>query len=453
MLNKNDIKTIEINDIGHKGIGIGRVDNFVVFTDNCLPGDVCEVKILKAKESYAYGKLLNVITPSPTRIESPCSVSDKCGGCSLLHMDYDAQLNFKENKVRESLKRLGGFNDINILPIEPMCVPKAYRNKAQIPVCLENGEIKIGYYAKNSHRVIENEGCYIQTDTVEKVVEIVRNYMITNGITAYDEENLSGLVRHIVVRSAFSTGQIMVALVLNAKYKTMPKKHTKLIEALAQIDGIKSICFNYNNGATNVIMGEMNEFVWGQEHIVDRLGEFDIKISPNSFYQVNPVQALKIYECARDFAEIDKDDVVIDAYCGIGTIGMFFAKNAAKVYGIEASPHAVNDAVLTAEANGISNIEFILGKVEKKTYEFVEKGIQVDIVVVDPPRKGCNMNFLETIEKLKPKKIAYISCNPDTLARDLKFFANCGYGIKFVKAFDMFCHTMHVECVVILERE
>jgi len=277
--------------------------------------------------------------------------------------------------------------------------------------------------------------------------------MIENGVTAYDEEKLSGMVRHIVVRSAFGTGQIMVALVLNAKFKTMPKNHTKLIEALSQIDGMKSICFNYNNETTNVIMGEKNEFVWGDEYIVDRLGEFDIKISPHSFYQVNPVQTLKIYECVRDFAEVGKDDVVIDAYCGTGTIGMFFAKTAVRVYGIESSSHAVNDAILTAEANEVSNIEFILGKAEEKIYEFVDKNVRIDIVVVDPPRKGCDVKFLEAVAKLQPKKIAYISCNPDTLARDLKFLAECGYGVRVVKPFDMFCHTVHVECVVVLERE
>ena len=452
-MERNDIKTIAITDIGSKGEGIGRVENFVVFVDNCLPGDICEIKILKMKKSYAYGKLVKVITPSVHRVQSPCAVSDKCGGCAFLHMDYEAQLKLKENKVRESLKRLGGFDDVNMLPIEPMNTPKAYRNKAQIPVRQESGRIKIGYYAKNSHRVIENEGCYIQTDIVEEVVGIVRDYMIENGVTAYDEEKMLGMVRHIVVRSAFGTGEVMVVLVLNAKYKTMPKNHARLIESLAQIDGMKSICFNYNNESTNVVMGEKNEFVWGDEYIIDRLGEFGIKISPHSFYQINPAQTLKIYEYARDFAEISKDDVVIDAYCGTGTIGLFFAKAAARVYGIESSPYAVNDAILTAEVNGANNIEFILGKAEEKIYEFVNKDIQVDIVVVDPPRKGCDMKFLEAVVKLQPKKIAYISCNPDTLARDLKFLAEYGYEIRLLKSFDMFCHTVHVECVVLLQRK
>jgi len=453
MLKKNDIKIIEITDIGSKGEGIGRADSFVIFVDNSLPGDVCEVKILKAKKSYAYAKVMKVIAPSALRVESPCAVSQKCGGCALMHMDYGEQLKLKENKVRESLKRIGGFEAVNVLSIEPMDTPKAYRNKAQIPVREESGEIKIGYYAKNSHRVVENRGCYIQSDVVEDVVEVVRGYMKANGIKAYNEARLSGLVRHIVVKSAFGTGQVMVILVLNAKFKTLPKNHNELIEELVQIEGISSICFNYNSESSNVIMGERNEFVWGEEYIFDRLGEFDIKLSPHSFYQVNPVQALKIYECARDFAEVTKDDVVIDAYCGTGTIGLFFAGSASKVYGIESSPHAVKDAKLTALLNDVENIEFILGKAEEKMPERVEMGVKTDIVVLDPPRKGCDIRFLEAIVDIAPKKVVYISCNPDTLARDLKFLAENGYELGAVKPFDMFCHTTHVETVAVMERK
>jgi len=452
MLKKNDVKIIEITDIGSKGEGIGRADNFVVFIENSLPGDICEVKILKAKKSYAYGKVMKVINPSTLRTESPCAVSDKCGGCALMHMAYSEQLKLKENKVRESLKRIGGFEAANVLPIEPMDTPKAYRNKAQIPVREENGEIKIGFYAKNSHRVVENDGCYIQSEVVEDVVEIVRDYMKANGVKAYNETNLSGLVRHIVVKSAFGTGQIMVVLVLNAKPKVLPKNHGELVEELAQIKGVTSICFNYNNESTNAIMGERNEFVWGEQYIFDKLNEFEVKLSPHSFYQVNPVQAVKMYEYARDFAEVTKDDVVIDAYCGTGTIGLFFASGAAKVYGIELSSHAVSDAKLTALVNDVNNIEFILGKAEGKMPELVDMGVKADVVVLDPPRKGCDIKFLEAVVVLAPKKVVYISCNPDTLARDLKFLAQNGYELRAVKPFDMFCHTTHVECVAVMQR-
>jgi len=452
MLKKNDVRVIEITDIGNKGEGIGRTENFVIFADNCLPGDICEIKILKVKKSYAYGKVMKILTPSAVRVTSLCAVSDKCGGCALMHMNYAEQLRLKEKKVGESLKRLGGFNDLEILPIEPMDNPKAYRNKAQIPVREENGEIKIGYYAKNSHRVIENQGCYIQSSVVGEVVEAVYEYMVKCNVKAYDEQNLSGMIRHIVVKSAFGTGQVMVILVLNEKVKTLPKNHNILIEELSQIEGVSSICFNYNNEATNVIMGRDNEFVWGKEYIMDRLGEFDIKISPHSFYQVNPAQALKIYDCARSIVEVSGDDIIIDAYCGTGTIGLFFAKTAKKVYGIESSPHAINDAKWTADKNNVSNMEFILGNAEEKIYEFINKDVDVDIIVVDPPRKGCDIKFLEAITKLKPQKVVYISCNPDTLARDLKFLAEHGYELKLVKPFDMFCHTMHVEAVALVER-
>jgi len=453
MLKKNDVHVINIIDIGSKAEGIGRVDNFVVFVDNCLPGDICEVKILKVKKNYAFGKVVRVITASPLRVTPPCPASDKCGGCALMHMNYSEQLKLKEKKVRDSLERLGGFSDPAIFPIEHMESTKAYRNKAQIPVREENSEIKIGYYAKNSHRVVENSGCYIQCDVVEEIVQIVHEYMIGQRIPAYNEAGLSGMIRHIVVKSAFGTGQIMVVLVLNAKPGVLPKNHKLLIEELSQIDGMASICFNYNNESTNVIMGAVDEVIWGQGHIMDKLGKFDIKISPQSFYQVNPVQTLKIYECALDFAEVSDADTVIDAYCGAGTISLFFAQRAKKVYGIEVLSQAIDDANRSAEVNDMTNLEFILGKSEEVIYEFIDKDIAVDIIVVDPPRKGCDIKFLEAAAKLGPKKIVYISCNPDTLARDLKILADDGYDLKAVKPFDMFCHTLHVEAVTVLERK
>lgn len=451
MLKKNDIRQIEVTDIGSRGEGIGRFDNFVIFADNTLPGDICEVKILKVNKSHAYGKVLKLITPSPFRVVSPCHVSDKCGGCAFMHMEYKEQLKLKAKKLYDSLTRLGGFKNPNILPIEPMESPWVYRNKSSIPVREEKGEIKIGYYAKNSHRIVENPNCCIQDVVVWEIIETVYEYMTACGVRAYNEPDKTGVIRHIVARSAFGTGQVMVVLVLNTKYGKLPKNHDYLIEKLSQIKGMTSICFNYNNDATNVIMGKRNFFVWGKEYIVDRLGEFDIKISPHSFYQINSVQALKIYECALDFAEVRVDDTVIDAYCGIGTIGLFFAKKAKQVYGIEIVDEAVSDANQNAKVNKVQNLEFILGKAEDIIYDFIDKDINADIIVVDPPRKGCDMKFLETVAEIKSRSVVYISCNPDTLARDAAILAEAGYELKAAKPFDMFCHTVHIEVVALLQ--
>jgi len=451
MLKKNDICQIKITDMGSKAEGIGRFDNFVIFADNCLPGDICEVKILKVNKSRAYGKVLTVIRPSPFRVLPPCQVSDKCGGCALMHMDYAEQLKLKEKKVHDSLTRIGGFKTPNILPIEPMYNPKAYRNKSSIPVREEKGGIKIGYYAKNSHRIVENQSCCIADDIVEEVIESVYDYMASCGVRAYNELNKTGVIRHIVVKSAFGTGQVMVILVLNTKNGKLPKSYDYLVQKLIQIKGMTSICFNYNKVATNVIMGKSNFFVWGKEYISDRLGEFDIKISPHSFYQINPVQALKMYECALGFAEIGAKDTVIDAYCGIGTISLFFAGRAKKVYGIETVAEAISDANENAKINEAKNLEFILGKAEEVIYNFIDKEISVDIIVVDPPRKGCDMKFLEAVGKLRLRKVVYISCNPDTLARDAAILAGFGYELKAAKPFDMFCHTLHVEIVALFE--
>ena len=453
MLNKNDYCQVKITDIGHKGEGIGRYNDFVIFADNCLPGDVCRIKILKVKKSYAYGKVEKILEPSALRVEAPCAVAEKGGGCSLMHMDYSEQINFKEKKVFDALTRIGGLENPNILPIEAMENTSACRNKAQIPVREESGKLLIGYYAKNSHRIVENDDCYIQDKAVKEVIEAVKSYMIENSVSAYNEEKRTGMIRHIIVKSGFATGQIMVCIVLNAKNKHLPKNYESLIENLTDIDGMTSISFNYNSKDTNVIMGENNRFIWGNEYIEDMLGGFKFKISPHSFYQVNPVQAVKMYECALDFAQVSGEDTVIDAYCGTGTISMFFAKKAKKVYGLELVPQAVEDAVKNAEENCIENAEFLLGKAEDIMTDFAEKGIKADIIIADPPRKGCEPEFLHAIGKIAPDKFVYISCNPDTLARDIAIMKEYGYCLDKAKPFDMFCYSTHVECVVLLSRK
>ena len=452
MLTKNDYCQVEIIDIGHKGEGIGRYDNFIIFADNCLPGDVCKIKILKVKKSYAYGKVEQIIKPSPARVDAPCPVAVKCGGCSLMHMDYNEQLKFKQKKVFDSLTRIGGLENPNILPIEPMENTMGCRNKAQIPVREENGKILIGYYAKNSHRIVENDSCYIQDKVVREVVEAVRAYMTENNVPAYSEEKNKGLIRHIIVKSGFATGQVMVCIVLNAKNNYLPKNHEILEEYLTEIEGIASISFNYNAKDTNVIMGESNRFIWGNEYIEDALGGFKFKISPHSFYQVNPAQAVKMYECALDFAQTSNTDTVIDAYCGTGTISLFFAGKAKKVYGIEIVPQAIEDAVFNAAENNVKNAEFLPGKAEDIMEDFAQQGIKADIIIADPPRKGCEPEFLHAIGKIAPEKFVYISCNPDTLARDIAILKEYGYCLEKAKPFDLFAYSTHVECVSLLRK-
>ncbi|MBE6011657.1 MAG: 23S rRNA (uracil(1939)-C(5))-methyltransferase RlmD [Lachnospiraceae bacterium] len=450
MFKKNDETEILISDIGTKGEGIGKINDFVFFVDGALPGDICLIKILKVNKSYGYGKIIEIRKPSPDRVLSPCPVSDKCGGCSLMHLNYEAQLKLKQKKVKDSLERIGGFKNIEVSPVVPMENLRGYRNKAQVPVRNVKGNLEVGFFAKNSHNLIPVTDCYIQTETSSSILEKIKEYAVLNAIPAYDEENHSGILRHVLIKTGFKTGEIMVVLAINLKEGKPLKNQDSLIDSLKVVEGMKSIVLNYNSKKNNTILGISSKTLWGSDYISDYLGEMKFKISPLSFYQVNPVQTEKMYKKALEFADIKETDTVIDAYCGIGSISLFLAQKAKKVIGIEIVEDAVKDAEFNAQVNNIKNAEFIAGKSEEVIYDLINKEIKADVLVVDPPRKGCDERFLSAVADFMPEKIVYVSCNPDTLARDLKFLGEKGYNIKEVQPFDMFGFSYHVETVIMM---
>lgn len=448
MVIKNENYEIDITDIGSEGQGIGKIDNFTLFVEGGLPGDTLLIKVIKLKKTYGIGKLLNIVKPSPMRVEPECKVFSLCGGCTLQHFSYEGQLSYKKNKVYNDLKRIGNL-DVEVLDVIGMKEPFYYRNKAQFPVRGKNDKIEIGFFKQRSHNVIPIKDCKIQHKINEKIIDIVEKFMIENNVMPYDEVTHKGIIRHILTKVGFNSGEVMVCIVINAK--KIPKAST-LVDLLLEVEGIKSIVININTQKTNVILSEKIEVLWGQNFITDSLNNINFKISPLSFYQVNPVQTKILYEKVLEFAEFSGDEIVLDAYCGIGTISLFIANKVKKVIGIEIVPQAIEDAKDNALINNILNTEFIVGKVEEVFLDLNEKGLFADVVIVDPPRRGCDTVLLETIIKMKPKKIIYVSCDSGTLARDLKFLCETDYKILKVQPVDCFCHTTHVETVVMLNR-
>jgi len=448
---KNDTCKISIVDIGKDGEGIGKIDGFTFFVPNALPEEVVSIKILKLKKNYGYGKVLEVVKPSPMRALPLCDVFYKCGGCNIMHMDYKSQLFYKEKKTKDSLERIGGFSDVSekIMPIIGMKEPFFYRNKVSIPIREENGRIKAGFFALNSHRIVEADECKIQPKISKNIVDVIIAYMRENNIKAYNEEKNSGVVRHVLIKYGFKTGEIMVCIVVNLTDGKKFENEEGLVSELLKIDGIKSISLNYNSQKTNVILGKFIRNVYGVAYIKDYIGDILFNISPLSFYQVNPVQTKALYDTVLDFCEFKGDETVVDAYCGIGSISLYIAKHVKKVIGIEIVEDAVKDAKINAKNNNISNAEFLLGAAEEIMQKFVEKP---DIIIVDPPRKGCDIRLLESILESGVKKMVYVSCNPDTLARDLKILCENKYKIAKIQPVDMFPHSFHVENVVLLER-
>ena len=448
---KNDIVTVTIEDMGKDGEGIGKVDGFTLFIKDAVIGDVVEAKLMKVKKNYGYARLMKIVTPSADRVEPKCPVYRQCGGCQIQALDYQAQLKFKERKVRGNLERIGGFTDIPLEPIMGMEEPYHYRNKAQFPVGMDkNGEIVTGFYAGRTHDIIPNTKCYLGSEGNEEILQVVLDYMKTYNVSAYDEAKGKGLVRHILIRTGFTSGEIMVCLVINGK--KLPKSE-KLVEALKKIQGMTSITFNVNEKRTNVILGEEIKLLWGRTYIQDNIGDITYRISPLSFYQVNPVQTKKLYETALEYADLKGEETVWDLYCGIGTISLFLAQRAKQVYGVEIVPQAIEDARENAVLNHIENAKFYVGKAEEVLPElYDQEGIYADVIVVDPPRKGCDEKCLETIVKMQPKRVVYVSCDSATLARDLRYLCDRGYEVKRVRGCDMFPMTGHVETVVLLSQ-
>lgn len=448
---KNDLATVTITDMGHDGEGIGKIDGYTLFVKDTVIGDTAEVKIMKAKKNYAYARLMRLITPSDRRTDPVCPYARQCGGCQIQELKYEEQLRFKEEKIRENLTRIGGFSEVPMEPIIGMENPYHYRNKAQFPVGTDkNGNLITGFYAGRTHTIIHNTRCYLGAEQNEEILNCVLEYMRENKISAYNETTGQGLVRHILIRCGFKTGEWMVCLVINGR--RLPAAE-KLAEKLCRIKGMTSITYSVNMERTNVIMGKEIRPVWGKNYITDYIGEIQYQISPLSFFQVNPVQTERLYGTALEYAGLTGKETVWDLYCGIGTISLFLAQKAKMVYGVEIIPQAIEDAERNAGINGIENAQFYVGKAEEVLPEKYEKeGIHADVIVVDPPRKGCDEALIRTMVEMQPEKIVYVSCDPATLARDLKRICEGGYEIRRVRGVDMFPETVHVETVVLLSK-
>ena len=476
---KNDIVTVKIEDIGTEGEGIGKLEGFTLLVKDAVMGDVVEARLVKVKKNYAYARLEKVLTSSPLRVKPVCPYHKQCGGCQIQAMSYEAQLQFKENKVKNNLVRIGGFDQLFIEsvmePVVGMEQPWHYRNKAQFPVGTDkDGRIITGFYAGRTHSIIANTDCALGVEENEPILQKVLAYMQNEKVSAYDETTGQGLVRHILIRKGFTSGEIMVCLVINGK--SLPKED-RLVSTLREIPGMTSIWLNYNTKNTNVIMGTEGRVLWGQNTITDVIHRRSIEeinsgkdclrydskenapkgitfaISPLSFYQVNPIQTEKLYSLALEYAGLTGEETVWDLYCGIGTISLFMAQCAKEVHGVEIVPQAIEDARKNAERNHIENATFYVGKAEEvlpRLYE--EEHIFADVICVDPPRKGCDEACLNTIIKMAPKRIVYVSCDSATLARDLKYLCENGYEIRKVRAVDQFGQTVHTETVCLLSK-
>ena len=532
-LEKNQEYEITIEDMGNEGEGIGHINGMAVFVKDAVVGDVARIKIIKAKKNYAYGRLTELITPSQYRVEPICPHARRCGGCSIMQVDYAKQLEWKQDKVMNCLKRIGGIsnveqlmetiigmrnsardssvvsgsvtNDMSITNVDGQSTEAKYisedfpairyRNKAQFPVRRDkDGNIVIGFYAGRTHSVIDTDVCYLQDAVNDEIIRRFRGFLEKYGVEPYDEESHTGLVRHILTRVGRETGEVMICVIINGtelvgvvpdgngaakqrdvqsigldKNKGEKIQHAggssktkqkymnverELVKCMEDIPGITSVSVNVNREKTNRILGDKCRTIWGSDTISDYIGNVKYQINPLSFYQVNPEQTEKLYGKALEYADLHGDETVWDLYCGIGTISLFLARKAKKVMGVEIIPEAIDDARKNAKMNGFNNVEFFVGKAEVVLPEQYEKhGVYADVIVVDPPRKGCDEVAISTMVRMQPKKIVYVSCDPATLARDVKILVAAGYEVKKVCAVDQFGHSGHVECVSLLVKE
>lgn len=461
---KNQEILLTIEDFTREGEGLGKYQGFLFFVKDTVIGDKARVSITKLKKNYGYARLVNIMEPSPDRVEAPCPVARQCGGCKIQQLSYEKQLEFKWNQVANCMKRIGGFSGIEDLmePVYGMDVPWHFRNKAQFPVGTDKkGNPVAGFYAGRTHSIIPNTSCLIQAEVNQEILEIILAYMKRNHIPAYDEKNHSGLVRHVLTRLGFVTGQIMVCLILNGSPGLLP--HVKeLTEALQRIDGMTSIMANINTAKTNKILGSQCVTLWGKDHIEDYIGDIRYRIGPLSFFQVNPGQTRVLYGKALEYAGLTGGETVWDLYCGIGTISLFLAQKAGQVYGVEIIPEAIEDARRNAKLNHMDNVTFYVGKAEEILPREYKRGCgdaadnprnHPDVIVVDPPRKGCDEVLLQTMLAMGPDRIVYVSCDPGTLARDCRILCRKDYEIKKMAVVDQFGHSCHVECVVLMSRQ
>lgn len=451
MVEKNNEYILDIISIGYEGEGIAKIDGYPIFIEGAILGEKVKALIVKVKKNYAYGKLLEVIEESKERVEPKCKVYKRCGGCTVQHMSYKKQLDYKFERVKDCIYKIGGLNSNLVKYPIGMENPERYRNKVQLPVGMVNGELSIGFYAPRSHNIINLDTCLIQDKMADKVASITRRWMAKHNISASSIDgafNSNGLIRHIMIRRGFTTNEVMVVLV--STKENIPNINEFIEDIKENVEGIKSIILNINKENTNVILGQQCITLWGEDTITDYIDNFKFNISPLSFFQVNPVQTEKLYSKALEYAGLTGEETVFDAYCGTGTITLFLSQKAKKVYGVEIIEPAIINARENARINNIDNAEFFVGKSEEIIPELIEKGIVPEVIVVDPPRKGCDIKLLDAIGKAKPRRVVYVSCDPSTLARDLKILEEKGYKTEKVQPVDMFPHTSHIETIVMM---
>ncbi|CAM5217293.1 23S rRNA m(5)U-1939 methyltransferase OS=Ureibacillus acetophenoni OX=614649 GN=SAMN05877842_10841 PE=3 SV=1 [Ureibacillus acetophenoni] len=446
---KNDRRTVYIEDLTHDGNGVAKIDGYPLFIQGALPQETAEIHVLKTLKNYGFAKIVEIIEPSPDRVKAPCIYFGKCGGCQLQHLSYEGQLKWKEIMVKNIMKRIGKI-EAPVLPVKGMQDPWNYRNKSQIPFSMtETGPIA-GFYKSKSHEIVDMERCLIQVEEADAIMATLKKELSEIGIQPYNEESHQGMLRHVVVRKGRATGEVMVVLVTN-KHK-FPQKEAAIEVVRKLVPNVTSIVQNVNIEKTNVILGNETYTLWGKDTIEDTIGGVRFEISARSFYQVNPVQTEVLYKQALDYAQLKGDETVIDAYCGIGTISLFLAEKAKLVMGVEIVEQAIEDAKRNAELNGFTNTYFEAGPAEEVIPRWYADGKEADVLVVDPPRKGCDEALLNTIIEHKPKRVVYVSCNPATLARDLRILEDGGYKTVEIQPVDMFPQTTHVECVVLMSR-
>ena len=452
MLSKNKEYIVDIVDIGQGGVGIGKYEGFTVFVDGGLVQDKIKVKITKSKKNYAVGDIVEIIEKSPFRVERKCSESlRQCGGCQIQELDYQKQLDVKTNEVKQVISRIGKLDDVVIHDTLGMEHPFRYRNKAQFPIQKKDNMPVIGFYKKKSHDLISTDECIIQHEVNDKIIKIIKTYIRAYNVSIYDEKTHKGLLRHLVTKVGFTTGEVMIVLVANGKKLPYLKELASVLKE--NIPGFKTLVVNVNTQKTNVILGKENIVAYGDGMIRDYIGELVFEISPLSFFQVNPLQTEVLYNKALEYANLGENDTVFDIYCGIGTISLFLAQKAKKVYGIEIVEDAIKDAKRNAKINNMDNVEFYVGKAEEVVPKMYKEGKRANVVVVDPPRKGCDEKVLDTIVSMEPDRVVYVSCNPSTLARDLAYLNERGYKCHEIQPVDMFPHSVHVENVPWLSKE
>ncbi|EPB9413251.1 23S rRNA (uracil(1939)-C(5))-methyltransferase RlmD [Clostridium perfringens] len=449
MVEKNKEYIFDIISQGYEGEGIAKIDNkYPIFIEGALKGEKVKVRIVKVNKNFAYGKLMEVLEASEERVNPPCAIYKRCGGCKLQHASYKAQLDFKWDRVKDCVSKIGKLDPSIVKYPLGMENPWRYRNKVQLPIGLINGEVKIGFFAPRSHDIIDMESCLIQDEIGDKVVKLTREWIEKFNIRPYNvdgEYDEKGIVRHIMIRRGFTTNEVMVVLVTNGE--NLPHKEEFVDLMVKNIPGIKSVIQNINSKKTNVILGLESKTLWGEDTISDYIGDFRFNISPLSFFQVNPTQTEVLYGKALEYANLTGNEEVFDAYCGTGTITLFLSQKAKKVYGVEIIPQAIDNAWINAKENKVENVEFFVGESEVVIPDLINKGVKADVVVVDPPRKGCDKKLLDAITNIDAKKIVYVSCDPSTLGRDLKVLEDNGYKTLEVQPVDMFPNTSHVENV------